>query len=72
MNKGKPNKIYKDETTIFGRVVCTHCGINTNLLYVELSWLTENFGVKSSETVLCRDCWEDLPTLEDETENEAV
>lgn len=71
--KAKPNKIYKDETTVFGIVTCTHCGINADLLHVELSWRTKNFGVQSNISILCRDCWNDLPELDDETnEDEAV
>lgn len=71
--KAKPNKIYKDETIVFGKVICTHCGINTDLLHVELSHISEYKKIYSHETIICRDCWENLPSLEDETEeNEAV
>jgi hypothetical protein len=33
---------YKDDATIFCKVICTHCGSDTELMHVNVSAIDEN------------------------------
>jgi hypothetical protein len=68
----KQNIAYKENATVFGKVQCTHCGINTNLLHVELAVLTLSKPWESWDTVICKDCYAKLPSIQDESEEKAV
>jgi hypothetical protein len=62
---------YKDYAIVFGKVLCTHCGSDSELLHVELSALKvigDEIKVKSYETTICKPCYKDLPEREDDNE----
>lgn len=59
---------YKDDATIFCKVVCTHCGSDTELMHVNLSAIDENKKIHSHDTVICRSCYRDLPEREDDSD----
>lgn len=65
-----PKKIYIENCTLYGRVQCTHCGSNTELAYIGLC--TQDLK-EQHETVLCKQCIKDIPSVHDDmTEEEAV
>lgn len=69
MNEGI---VYKESTTVFGKVVCTHCGRTEDLMHVEMSAIHSSRPYNSFETIICKDCFNDLPSLKNSTKNEAT
>jgi hypothetical protein len=62
---------YKNDSIVFGKVLCTHCGSDSELLHVELSALKVigNYKkIESYETTLCKPCYRRLPEREDNNE----
>jgi hypothetical protein len=60
---------YKNDAIIFCKAICTHCGSESELLHVELTAIeTKNNKHKfhSNNTILCRDCYKDLPEKKEE------
>jgi hypothetical protein len=69
-NRAKPNVYYKEESTVYCKVQCRTCGSNHELLEVNLSCINDNGKIESFDSILCKSCYEDLPSLEDEPEPE--
>lgn len=63
-------EFYKDDAVIFGKVLCTHCGSDTDLMYVELN-AYDGKEFHTHNTELCRECYRALPTREEEEEANA-
>ncbi len=60
-------KFYRDDAIIFCKVTCTHCGSDTELMHINLSARNEiNGSITSYDTVLCRGCYRELPSREEE------
>jgi hypothetical protein len=55
------DKIYKEDIIIFGRAICTWCGSRTDLIHVEVSKVRANKKPESYDTIICKDCFKDLP-----------
>jgi len=52
--------IYKENCTVFGRVICTSCGINTNLIHIEKQILKP--VMETFDDIVCLDCWKEMPS----------
>lgn len=61
---------YKENTIIFGKVLCTHCGSDTELIHIEMTIADPDKPWNSWETIICRDCYKDLPSIENEKESD--
>jgi len=68
--KIQPHIAYKENAIVFGKVICTHCGSDTELLHVELSALSISKPIDSWDTIICRECFGKLPSLQDMEEEE--
>jgi hypothetical protein len=62
----REGKVYRENVVIFGKVQCTHCGINTDLLHVEMSVVDSIRPWNSWDTIICKDCLHNLPSYEEE------
>lgn len=56
---------YKNDSIVYCKVVCTHCGSDQQLLHVNLSAIDENKKIHSHDTTLCKACYSDLPEREE-------
>lgn len=60
-------KVYIENCTIFGKVLCTHCGSDGGLAYIQMS----TRDMKDQwETVLCKACIKEIPSYHEENEND--
>lgn len=60
---------YKNDATIYCKAICTHCGADSKLLHVGLTAIENNetrYKFHSTDTILCRDCYKDLPERDEE------
>lgn len=64
-----PKTVYIENCTFYGRVLCTQCGSNTDLSYVQM--MTRDMK-DQWETVICRSCIQDIPSFDEETEEETI
>lgn len=60
----KQNRTYKEDLIIFGPVHCTWCGSNVDLIHVEVSKIRVNKSPEIFDTVICKECFKDLPDHE--------
>lgn len=58
--------IYKENCTVFGRVTCTSCGTNTDLIHIEKQILKPT--ISTFEDTICLDCWKEMPSASDTME----
>jgi hypothetical protein len=63
----REGKVYRENVVIFGKVLCDRCGINTDLIHVEMSVVDSTRAWNSWDEHICRDCLRDLPSREEET-----
>lgn len=57
----KSNLTYKEDIIIFGKVVCTWCGSQKDLMHIEVSKIRVNKVPEIHDTVICKECFNELP-----------
>lgn len=58
--------IYKENCIVFGRVTCTSCGTNTDLIHIEKQILKP--AISTFEDTICLACWKEMPSASDTME----
>jgi len=70
MNKTlEPKQVLINNCTIYGKVLCTHCGSDTNLAHINM---VTNDLKDQWETTLCIDCIKEIPSYHDLVDEESV
>ena len=52
---------FKEDVIIFGKVLCTWCGSNCELIHIEVSKIRNDKKPESYDTIICKECFKDLP-----------
>lgn len=54
-------KIYKEDVIVFGKCLCTWCGSSFDLIHIEISPIRKDEKIQSQDTVICLECFKDIP-----------
>lgn len=59
------SKIYKEDVIVFGKCLCTWCGSSFDLIHIEVSKIRKDQKPESFDTVICLECFKDIPNNND-------